>query len=159
MNMQFQTSLPIDQAVRNLQAAIQAPSLAIVDLRLSLHLEGEVTPERVVLYREHGRSTWYGRFEGRFTTDGGATRLIGQFVRKPSGGVASRAGFQIALAGSFAIVAAVRWQSHHEVGWIFGALLAGAVGAGVIWYRRKNSRIEAKLLHQEIAEKLKGPGA
>jgi len=159
MNMEFQTSLSVDQAVNNLRLAIQEPPLAIVDLRTKLHLAGEVGPERVVLYREHGRSTWYGQFEGRFTSEGKATYLTGRFVQKPGGFVDSGAGFLIVWAFVLAIVAVIRWPSHQEGGMVAAALVAGTVGASMLWYHSRNTRVEVRLLREEIAAKLKERGA
>jgi hypothetical protein len=159
MDMQFQTSLPMDQAIRNLQAAIQEPPLAILDLQGRLHLDGEVKPERVILYRERGRSTCYGQFEGRFTTEGELTHLTGRFAQIRTGGLLSREGFTIALAVSFFVAAAVTWQSRHDFAMIAAAVVAGSVGASTLWFRAKHARVEAELLRKEIAEKLRAPGA
>ena len=127
--------------------------------RLRPHLEGEVTPERVLLYRKRGISTWYGQFQGRFTTESGGTRLIGRFVRAPGVFMTLWAGFLIAWAILLTITVVIRWQWPNSVAWLVGALLAASVGSGTFWFRRKNARIEAELLREEIAERLKAPGA
>jgi hypothetical protein len=159
MDMEFQTRLPIDQAVRHLKTAIQERAVASLAQRLRPHLEGEVTPERVLLYRKRGISSWYGQFQGRFTTEGGGTRLIGHFVRVPGVFMTLWAGFLIAWAIVLTIAVVIRWQWPDSVAWLVAALLAASVGSGTFWFRAKNARIEAELLRDEIAERLKGPGA
>jgi len=159
MDMEFQTNLPIDQAVRSLQAAIDEPPLAIVDLRSRLHLAGQVRPERVVLHRDRRRSTSYGHFEGRFTADGHATRLVGSFVREPAGILSSPAGMPIAIALVCAFLAVIRWKSRQDLAQVFMALVFGGTGALFIWLRASKARNEAILLRAEIAKKLGCPGA
>src|SRR5437867_9427483 len=118
MNMEFQTQLPVDQAVRHLRSAIQDRALAPLAQRMRPHLEGEVTPERVRLYRKRGISSWYGQFQGRFTTDGSGTRLIGRFVRVPGVFMTIWAGFLIAWSILLTVTVVIRWQWPDSAAWL-----------------------------------------
>jgi hypothetical protein len=159
MDMEFHTQLPVDQAVRHLQNAIKGRAPAPLAQQIKPHLEGDVTPERVCLYRKRGISSWYGQFQGRFTTDGGETRLIGRFVRVPGVFMTMWAGFLIAWSILLTVAVVSRWRWPDSAAWLVAALLAASVGSGTFWFRAKNARIEAELLRDEIAERLKGPGA
>jgi hypothetical protein len=159
MNMQFQTSLSVEQAVRNLQAAIQEPAPAIVDLRSRLHLDGEVTRERVLLYRDQNTSTSFGRFEGYFTTAGDATQLIGHYVRRPIGFLGSRLGLYSFLALAFTVDALVRWQARHNARFFVVPTAAVITVICMFWFRVRRARIEAQMLGDTITQALSGSGA
>jgi hypothetical protein len=157
--MEFETQLSIDQAVCTLQAAIRAGGDVPLVRRLNPHLAGDVTPTNVVLYRKRGVSNYYGQFQGRFTTDGRATRLTGRFVRVPGAFMTLWAGFLVAWSVLLSIAVIIRWTWPDSVAWLVAALLAASVGGGTFWFRAKNAVCEADLLRREIAQKLESPGA
>jgi hypothetical protein len=159
MNMQFQTNLPVEQAVRNLHAAIQEPALAIVDLRSRLPLDGEVTRERVLLYPDRRTTSSYGRFEGHFKAINDATHLIGHYVRQRAGFLGSTLGSSTIVALAFTVDAIVRWQARHETRLLVLPIVATMPAICVFWYRARRARIEAQLLRARIAEILRGSGA
>ena len=157
--MEFETQLSIDQAVHSLQVAIRAAGDVPLVHRLNPHMAGDVTTSNVVLYRKRGVSNYYGQFQGRFTTDGRATRLAGRFVRAPGVFMTLWVGFLIAWSVLLTIAVLIRWTWPDSVAWLIAAVLAASVGGGTFWFRAKNAACEAELLRREIAQKLESRGA
>ena len=159
MTIEIDTNLPVDRAMLQLREAIDVAARAPFVQRMKPHLDGEVTAERVVVFRKRGHSRWYGRFEGRFAETRGGARLTGRFVRGSGIFITLWAGFLIGWAILVLIVMVGRWQGTTSAAGIVAALLAASGGVGAIWLRGKNASDEAKLLRQEIESAFGKPGA
>ena len=155
--MEFSTQLRLDEAVSRLKRTIGAAARLRATERVRPHLEGEVTPERVVLYRRRGLSTWFGRFEGTFAQDGGSVTLRGRFVPQRPVFLYMWSGFLLLWALVLAVTVVVRWQGADSVAWLVAALIAGTAGLGAFWFRAKNVRAEAFMLSSEIERSLGQP--
>jgi hypothetical protein len=157
MEMEFTTRLSLDETVSRLQRAAGAAARLRAIERLRPHLEGEVSPTRVVLYRQRGVSTWFGRFEGAFVQDGMILKLKGRFVRQPPILLYLWSGLLLSWAALLTVTVIVRWQGPDSIAWLVAALFATAVGAATIWFRAHNVRAEAAMLSSEIVESLGRP--
>jgi hypothetical protein len=159
VKMEFTTHLPLDQAVFRLERTIRVQASLPIAQQLRPHLHGQVTIEKVVLYRERGMSNWYGRLKGRFTVDGGVTRLTGRFERSLGIFMTLWSVFLIVWSLVLAGILVIRWQRAESIAWLVAAVIAASAGIAAFWFRAKNARAEAQLLSQDIADVLRGPDA
>jgi hypothetical protein len=123
------------------------------------HLDGDVSPELVVLYRKRGVSVWYGSFRGQFQSRGAKSCLVGKFVRTPGVFMSVWAGFVILWGLGLTFVVINRWQGSESIGWLVAAAIALTVGCTVFWFRAKNASVEAEIIEDEIRSILGSPGA
>ncbi len=152
--MEFSAQMTVEEAVRRLRSSVRAAG-SYKGMGLDRpHLEGEITRERVVLYRRRGLSNWYGRFEGVLAQEGAVVKLKGHFVGNPPIFLYLASGFLLLWALGVAVTVILRWQGADSIAWLVAAILAGAVSAGAIGFRMKNVQAEKSILFGEIERSL-----
>src|SRR5262245_39197437 len=122
--MEFSAQMSVEEAIMRLRRSVQAAGgYRGIGIERP-HLDGEITRERVVLYRKRGISNWYGRFEGVLAQEGAVVKLKGQFVGNSPVLLYMGLGFMLFWALGVAATAILRWQGSDSIAWLVGAILA-----------------------------------